>query len=236
MTYQHKILVVEDDPAVQELLQVNLERCGWKVSITSSGEEALLTVLDLNPDLILLDIMLPGVNGLQVCKQVRSYAKTSKIPIIMLSALGNEPDIIKGLEEGADDYIPKPFSPTLLQAKVSAVMRRTANGDNTPEQKLLYIHGMVIDPVRFMVKIGGADISLTRTDFMILHLLANEPGRVFTRRQIIIAGHGKDHEISDRSVDVQIVGLRRKIGSAGQCIETVRGVGYRMKEETGPKN
>ncbi len=231
MTEQlRRILVVEDDLALQELLLFNLEKDGWEVTLADSGETALLNVVDLLPDMIILDLMLPGVDGKQVCQQVRRYPKTSTIPIIMISAMGQDKDVVAGLEMGADDYVAKPFSPDVLRARIDAVLRRcdVQSADEGPTP--ISIHNLDIDPLRFTVKVDGKSVELTHTDFLILQLLAGEPGRVFTRRQIIDAAHDRDVGISERSVDVQIVGLRRKIGSAGRYIETVRGVGYRMKE------
>ena len=225
-----KILVVEDDLSLQELLQYNLKKGGWDVTLSDSGEDALLKVVDLLPEMIILDLMLPGLDGRQVCQQVRRYPKTRLIPIIMISALGQDKDVIGGLDMGADDYVTKPFSPEVLLARIDAVMRRYAELPVLEGPSLITIHNLEIDPLCFTVKVDGRTAELTHTDFMILKLLASEPGRVFTRRQIIDAAHDKDVSISERSVDVQIVGLRRKIGSAGRFIETVRGVGYRMKD------
>lgn len=225
-----KILVVEDDLPVQELLQFNLEKDGWDVTMADSGETALLKVVDLLPDVIILDLMLPGVDGKQVCQQVRRYPKTSAIPIIMISALGQDTDVVGGLELGADDYLVKPFSPDVLRARIDAVLRRYDAHPVDAESIPISIHNLDIDPLCHSVKIDGVPVVLTHTDFLILQLLAGEPGRVFTRRQIIDAAHEKDVSISERSVDVQIVGIRRKIGKAGRFIETVRGVGYRLKE------
>lgn len=225
------ILVVEDDPATQELLQHYLEKRRWSVSLASSGEAALLAVTDLEPELILLDVGLPGMSGLQVCRQLREYPKTRSIPIIMISALTQAEDVQTGLDLGADDYVVKPFDPGVLEARIYAVLRRSANEAVAEAPRSLSIHNLEIDPARFKVKVNGKVVVLTRIDFLVLQLLAGEPGRVYTRRQIIEAGHGRGASISDRSVDVQIVGLRRKIGDAGQFIETVRGVGYRMQEE-----
>lgn len=230
MERTRKILVVEDDSALQELLLFNLERDGWQVTLADSGETALLKVVDLLPDMIILDLMLPGVDGKQVCQQVRRYPKTSSIPIIMISAMGQDKDVVGGLEMGADDYIVKPFNPAVLRARIDAVLRRCEMHPADEGPSPISIHNLDIDPLCFTVKVDGESVLLTHTDFLILQLLAGEPGRVFTRRQIIDAAHDKDVSISERSVDVQIVGLRRKIGSAGRYIETVRGVGYRMKE------
>jgi len=229
-TPTRKILVVEDDLSLQELLLFNLEKDGWEVALADSGEDALLKVVDLLPDMIILDLMLPGVDGKQVCQQLRRYPKTSSIPIIMISALGQDKDVVGGLELGADDYIVKPFSPDVLRARVDAVLRRYDSQPDNDGPEPISIHNLDIDPICFTVKVDGESVMLTHTDFLILQLLASEPGRVFTRRQIIDAAHDKDVSISERSVDVQIVGLRRKIGKAGRFIETVRGVGYRMKE------
>ena len=225
-----KALIVEDDLALQKLLQVTLDKDGWTTYVADSGENALLKVVDLEPDIIVLDVMLPGMDGRQVCRQVRSYPKTSGIPIIMLSALGQDEDIVNGLNLGADDYIAKPFSPDVLRARIQAVLRRSGDRTEEPLPEVASVHNLEIDPVCFTTKVDGHPVALSHTDFLVLYLLAREPGRVFTRRQIIEAGHGKDVDVTDRSVDVQIVGLRRKIGSAGRYIETVRGVGYRLKE------
>ena len=230
MNQSRKILVVEDDPALQELLLFNLEKDGWQVTLAESGETALLRVVDLLPDMLVLDLMLPGVDGKQVCRQVRRYPKTSSIPSIMISAMGQDKDVVDGLEMGADDYVVKPFSPHVLRARIDAVLRRCLERPAQEGPAPVSIHNLDIDPLCFTVKVDGASVMLTHTDFLILQLLAGEPGRVFTRRQIIDAAHDKDVSISERSVDVQIVGLRRKIGKAGRFIETVRGVGYRMKE------
>ena len=225
-----KVLVVEDDPPLQELLQFNLKKDGWDVTLAESGETALLKVVDLLPDVILLDLMLPGVDGRKVCQQIRRYPKTSTIPIIIISALGQDTDVVGGFEVGADDYVTKPFNPEVLLARIDAVLRRCSVRSEKAESGPITIHNLEIDPLRFSVKVDGENISLTHTDFMILQLFAGEPGRVFTRRKIIDAAHDRDVSISERSVDVQIVGLRRKIGTAGRFIETVRGVGYRLKE------
>ncbi len=230
MDQTRKILVVEDDLALQELLTFNLEKDGWEVTLADSGESALLKVVDLLPDMIILDLMLPGVDGRQVCQQVRRYPKISTIPIIMISAMGQDKDVVHGLELGADDYLVKPFSPDVLRARIEAVLRRCDAQPDGEGPAPISIHNLDIDPLCFTVKVDGEVVVLTHTDFLILQLLASEPGRVFTRRQIIDAAHDRDVSISERSVDVQIVGLRRKIGPAGRYIETVRGVGYRMKE------
>ncbi len=225
-----KILVVEDEAPIQELLQFNLERKKYRVKVVDSGEKALKVVGQYMPDLILLDIMLPGADGLEVCKLIKADAKTARIPIIMLTALSEEADIVAGLELGADDYVTKPFSPRVLLARVKAALRRI-KVEQSIADKIISIHGIAIDVDRHKVKFGGKELTLTFTEFKVLQLMAGQPGRVFTRYQIVDAVHGEDYPVTDRSVDVQIVGLRKKLGDAGQFIETVRGIGYRFREE-----
>ncbi|MDH3982103.1 MAG: response regulator [Kiritimatiellaceae bacterium] len=228
---QIKILVVEDEAPIQELLKFNLERNKYRVEVVDSGEEALTVTAQFQPDLILLDIMLPGADGLEVCKRLKADPKTAHIPIIMLTALSEEADIVAGLELGADDYITKPFSPRVLLARVKAALRRIITTEAPRGSHAFSIHGIEIDESRFKVLVDGNEIALTSTEFKVLQLMAQQPGRVFTRYQIVDAVHGEDYPVTDRSVDVQIVGLRKKLGEAGCFIETVRGIGYRFKEE-----
>ena len=226
-----KILVVEDEAPIQELLQFNLERSKYRVKVVDSGEEALTVAAQYLPNLILLDIMLPGADGLEVCKQLKANPKTNRIPIIMLTALCEEADIVTGLELGADDYITKPFSPRVLLARVKAALRRVETGKPEAAGEVIKARNITIDIARHKMEVDGVDVVLTFTEFKVLQLLASQPGRVFTRYQIVDAVHGDDYPVTDRSVDVQIVGLRKKLGEAGQYIETVRGIGYRFKEE-----
>ncbi|WP_322609937.1 response regulator transcription factor [Pontiella agarivorans] len=226
-----KILVVEDEAPIQELLQFNLERSKYRVKVVDSGEEGLTTAQQFKPDLILLDIMLPGADGLEVCKKLKADPKTERIPIIMLTALCEEADIVTGLELGADDYITKPFSPRVLLARVKAALRRISASKPAANEELINIHNITVDIGRHKVEVDGKDVTLTFTEFKVLQLLAQQPGRVFTRYQIVDAVHGEDYPVTDRSVDVQIVGLRKKLAAAGKYIETVRGIGYRFKEE-----
>ena len=226
-----KILVVEDEAPIQELLQFNLVRVKYKVKVADSGEEALKQASKFNPDLILLDIMLPGTDGLEVCKTLKASSKTENIPIIMLTALCEEADIVAGLELGADDYVTKPFSPRVLLARVKAALRRPNAATTENSEELITIHNIIIDLTRHRVTIDGNEIILTHTEFKVLKLMTTQPGRVFTRYQIVDAVHGEDYPVTDRSVDVQIVGLRKKMGEAGNYIETIRGIGYRFKEE-----
>ena len=226
-----KILVVEDEAPIQELLQFNLERKKYRVKVVDSGEAALTEAASLQPDLILLDIMLPGADGLEVCKRLKADSNTARIPIIMLTALCEEADVVAGLELGADDYISKPFSPRVLLARVKAALRRIEGAQPVEKADVLRVHNIEIDVGRHKVEVAGEQVTLTFTEFKVLHLLAGQPGRVFTRYQIVDAVHGEDYPVTDRSVDVQIVGLRKKLGEAGPFIETVRGIGYRFKEE-----
>ena len=226
---KEKILVVDDEEDILELIRFNLVREGSKVLCAPSGEEALSIAQSEIPDLMVLDLMLPGIDGLEVTRILKSDLKTKNIPIVMLTAKGEEADIVTGLELGADDYITKPFSPRVLVARVRAVLRRQLK-EYREETPVLRIHDMVIHPGRHEVLINGKPVQLTLTEFGILEYLARRPGWVFTRSQIVDAVKGEDYYVTDRSVDVQIVGLRKKLGPAGTYIETVRGVGYRFKE------
>jgi two-component system phosphate regulon response regulator PhoB len=226
---KEKILAVDDEEDILELLRFNLAREGFKVSCALSGEKALSLAQSSFPDLIVLDLMLPGMDGLQVARQLKSDPNTNHIPIVMLTAKGEEADIVTGLELGADDYVTKPFSPRVLIARVKAVLRRRVKG--FPEgDPAIRIHDLVIHPGRHEVIVKDKTIHLTFTEFGILHFLTKRPGWVFTRNQIVDAVRGEDYFVTDRSVDVQIVGLRKKLGAAGKYIETIRGVGYRFKE------
>lgn len=226
---KEKILVVDDEEDILELLRYNLLREGYNVSCAASGEEALRLAQSEIPDLLVLDLMLPGIDGLEVTKILKNDSRTRDIPIVMLTAKGEEPDIVTGLELGADDYITKPFSPRVLVARVRAVLRRKVK-EYIEETPVLRIHDIVIHPGRHEVLVNGKPVQLTLTEFGILEYLARRPGWVFTRSQIMDAVKGEDYFVTDRSVDVQIVGLRKKLCNAGKYIETVRGVGYRFKE------
>jgi two-component system alkaline phosphatase synthesis response regulator PhoP len=228
MANEH-ILVVEDEEDILELLRYNFTKEGYRVTGVTSGEEALRAAKSLLPDLVLLDLMLPGVDGLEICRLLKQDNRTQHLPVVMVTAKGEEADIVAGLELGADDYITKPFSPRVLLARVRSVLRRrtrTVPGDADP----VSIHGIFIHPGRHEAAVDGQTVDLTATEFRLLHLLARRPGWVFTRSQIVEGVHGDDYPVSDRSVDVQVVGLRKKLGPAGQFVETVRGVGYRLRE------
>lgn len=223
------ILVVDDEEDILELIQYNLTREGYRLTCETSGEKALRSARSALPDLILLDLMLPGVDGLEVCRLLKRDAKTEHIPIIMVTAKGEESDIVAGLELGADDYVTKPFSPKVLIARVRAVLRRR-QAEPVAENSTLRVHDLVITPGRHEVLAAGKAVELTFTEFRILHFLARRPGWVFTRGQIVDAARGEDTAVTDRSVDVHIVSLRRKLGICGKYVETVRGIGYRFKE------
>ena len=225
----HRILVVEDEADILQLVTYNLTSEGFEVVGAASGEEGLEEARKGTYDLLLLDLMLPGINGLDVCRTLRREEATARLPIVMLTARGEDIDIVTGLELGADDYVTKPFSPRVLTARIRAVLRRDKVPVEPADQPFT-IHEITIDPRRFHVEADGQTIDLTATEFGVLHFLARRPGWVFTRTQIIEAVKGDDYPVTDRSVDVQIVGLRRKLGTAGDNIETVLGIGYRFKE------
>lgn len=228
------ILIVEDDADIQQLVSYNLIRAGYNVTCADSGEDALEFLNSESFDCIILDLMLPGVSGLEVCSHTRKQqeAEENAVPIIMLTAKGEEEDIVAGLESGADDYITKPFSPKVLVARIKAVLRRSEerkNEVNETGQDLISIHNILIDIGRHEVRIADELLQLTMTEFGILTFLAQKPGWVFTRQQIIDSVRGYDFLITPRAVDVQIFGLRKKMKEAGKMIETVRGIGYRLK-------
>jgi len=225
---KERILVVDDEEDILELLKYNLSREGYQVSCTTSGEKTLSLVETETPDLILLDLMLPGMDGLEVARRLKDKPHTKNVPIVMLTAKGEEADIVTGLELGADDYVTKPFSPRILLARVRAVLRRKEKGSQD-KTSVIQIHNLTIHPGRHEVLVNGDPVQLTFTEFGILNYLIRRPGWVFTRSQIVDEVRGEDYYVTDRSVDVQIVGLRRKLGPAGEYIETVRGVGYRFK-------
>jgi two-component system phosphate regulon response regulator PhoB len=222
------ILVVDDEEDVLELVRYNLDKSGYQVETASSGEEALAKARRKLPDLLILDLMLPGMDGLEVCKKLKNDAKTEGLPIIVLTAKGEETDIVTGLELGADDYVTKPFSPKVLIARVRRILRRAVSRE--VEKPPIRIRDLVMDPGRREVLVKGKRVNLTFTEFNILYALARRPGMVFTRYQIVDAVRGDDYPVTDRAVDVQIVSLRKKLGSCGSYIETVRGVGYRFKD------
>ena len=223
------VLVIEDEPDIRELIHFNLNKFDYKVQLANNGEKGLKEARALEPDLILLDLMLPGIQGIDVCRVIKSDANLKNIPIIILSALGQEEDIVKGLDAGADDYVTKPFSLDILNARIKTVLRRYNTNDDEDLSKNISLKGIKISSRTRDVKIDGKSISLTYTEFQILHLLISHPGWVFTRYQIIDKIRGENYPVTDRSIDFQIVGLRKKMLGKGNLIETIRGVGYRFQ-------
>ena len=222
------ILVVEDDLDIRELISFNLQNEGHQVFEAKDGEAGIDKAREKLPDLILLDLMLPGIQGLDVCRIIKSDQETKETPIIMVTALGQEENIVKGLETGADDYITKPFSIKVLIARVNAVLKRSIEVGEDKSKDIL-INGINIKTRSREVRVNENLINdLTFSEFQILYLLAGHPGWVFTRYQIIDKIRGDNYPVTDRSVDFQIVGLRKKLGDAGKLIKTVRGVGYRF--------
>lgn len=225
------ILVVEDEEDILALIHYNLTREGFRSTCATSGEEALRIVQKDPPDLVILDLMLPGIDGLEVCRTLKSQAETRFVAVLMVTAKGEEADVVAGLEMGADDYVTKPFSPRILIARAQAVLRRNAGAEEPAEQpEVIKVAGLLIHPGRNEVLVDDQSVDLTYTEFRVLQFLASRPGWVFTRYQIVNAVRGDDYSVTDRAVDVQIVGLRKKLGVYGKYIETVRGVGYRFKD------
>ena len=225
-----RILIVDDEPAIVELLDYSLSDAGFQTRSVTTGEGAVKAARTEQFDLILLDLMLPGIDGKDVLQLLRGNDRTKDIPVIMLTARGSEEDIVNGLEAGADDYITKPFSLKVLHARIKAVLGRR---ERTRESSgVVRIGSVLIDALRKEVTINGMPITLTATEFAILSFLSENPGWVFTRTQIINGVKGSDYPVTERSVDVQILNLRKKLGEYGRMIETVRGIGYRIKEHT----
>jgi two-component system phosphate regulon response regulator PhoB len=224
-----KILVVEDNPDILELVAYNLEAQGYEVTRAMTGENGLSQAARVGPDLVILDVMLPGINGLDVCRKLKQNEATRSLPVILLTAKSEDADIISGLELGADDYITKPFSPKVLIARVRALLRRVSEDKVPDANMILQVHGITMDTVRHEVTVEGQEVGVSATEFAILKHFMTNPGWVFSRNQIIDAVRGGNYPVTERSVDVQILGLRKKLGPQGQHIETVRGVGYRLR-------
>ena len=226
---KHHIFIVEDEPDIADLLSYNLTREGYKVDVVSRGDLAVDEITRLKPSLVLLDLMLPGMGGIEICRLLKAKPETAGIPIIMVTARGDETDIVVGLEMGAEDYIVKPFSMKVLLARLQTVLRRH---DIAPVviTEIVKVHDITIDPGRHEVLGGKKPVELTASEFRLLYFLALRPNWVFTREQIVDGIKGQDYVVTDRAVDVQMVSLRRKLGKRGAYIETVRGVGYRLKE------
>jgi DNA-binding response OmpR family regulator len=226
-----KILAIEDDPDILELVQYNLGRQGFTVITASDGETGLKVALDQKPNIILLDIMLPGMDGLEVCRRLKKDDDGKNIPVIMLTAKGEESDVVLGLEIGADDYVTKPFSPNELVARIRTVLRRTHQLESAQESDRVTVGPIAMDLSRHEVFHRGTLINLTLAEFNLLHLLCSRPGRVFTREQLLEKISGKDIYLIDRNVDVHVRSIRKKLGEDAEFIVTIRGVGYKCKDE-----
>lgn len=222
-----KLLIVEDDLSLTEILTYNFQRDGYEVIIARDGTEGLRKAQMLHPDLIILDLMLPGMDGLEVCRQLRSSKTTSSIPILMTTAKSEETDQVIGFALGADDYVTKPFSVKVLLERVKALVRRASNQDIDSES--LELCGIRLDKRSYEVMLHGEPLPLTPTEFRLLEALMRQPGRAFTRYDLMESAMS-DSIVLDRTVDVHIKSLRRKLGETGSCIETVRGIGYRFRE------
>ena len=227
------ILVIEDDPDIRELLSFSLAKEGWSVIMAEDGEEGLAALPSANPDCVVLDIMLPGMDGLEVLRALKADPARKRLPVIMTTAKGEESDVVAGLELGAEDYVVKPYSPKVLAARIRAALRRTVDLPSHPfRAEALLARGRRSSSTRPGTRCGSRDrkVDLSATEFAILEFFLRNPGWVFSRSQIIDAVKGRDYPVTDRAVDVQILSLRRKLGEGGDEIETVRGVGYRIKE------
>jgi two-component system phosphate regulon response regulator PhoB len=223
------ILIIEDDPDIQELLSHTMSREGWKLLQVKTGEDGLKILKTKKVNCVLLDIMLPGIDGLKVLKKIREIDQCKTIPVIMATAKGEEADIVTGLELGADDYVVKPYSPKVLIARIRAGLRRQEEGVSAQSVSIWQQGELKLDADRHTAYYGGMQLDLFATEFALLKHFLSNPEIVFSRNQIIAAIHGPDYPVTDRSVDVQILGLRKKLGKAGDMIETIRGVGYRFR-------
>jgi len=222
-------LVIEDEADIADLIRYHLEKAGIKARVALRGDEGLTQAQKDPPDILVLDLMLPGLDGLEVCRRLKRDDRTVHVPILMVTAKGEESDVVTGLELGADDYVVKPFSPKVLIARIRAILRRKRM--EVPQgTEPIRVRDLVIHPGRHEVLAAGKPLDLTFSEMRILQLLASRPGWVYTRDQIVTAIHGESYPVTDRAVDVLVVGLRRKLGPRASYIETVRGVGYRFRE------
>jgi len=226
---RERICVVEDEPDIAEVLSFNLERAGYAVDSYGRGDTALDAIRKQPPDLVVLDLMLPGLDGLEVTRALKRDPATSRVPLVMLTAKGEEVDRIVGLELGADDYIPKPFSPREVVLRIRAVLRRRAGGADDAAAERLRAGAIVLDPDAHRVEVRGKEISLTATEFRLLERLLERQGRVQTRSRLLADVWGYAEEVDSRTVDTHVRRLRRKLGSESDRIETVIGVGYRLR-------
>lgn len=228
---KERILVIEDEEDIRATVRFSLEKEGWNDIIEAeTGEEGITSATSFSPDLILLDLMLPGVDGITVCRELKANESTRNIPIIMLTAKSDESDIVVGLEVGADDYITKPFSNKVLCARIRSVMRRSQSGGESDDSNTVKRGELFMDKDRRIARIGNEELDLTFSEFELLYMMAKKAGRVFTRSRIVNELRGDDYPVTERAIDVQVVGLRKKLGKYDKVIETVRGVGYRFRD------
>jgi phosphate regulon transcriptional regulator PhoB len=225
-----KIVVIEDEADILEVIAYNLKREGYDVITSTSGEDGLEKIERAKPSLVVLDLMLPEVDGIELCRKLKADPLTQSIPVIMVTAKGEESDVVLGLGVGADDYVTKPFSPRELTARVKAVLRRSKSRVEIDRRERIAYEGVIIDPQRHDVRVDGEAVVLTATEFRLLHLLASHPGRVFTRDQLLTRVVGEDAIVIDRNIDVHVRAIRKKLGARRDFIETIRGVGYRFKD------
>jgi DNA-binding response OmpR family regulator len=229
---KRKLVIIEDEPDILEVLHYNLKRDGHEVLIATDGISGLSLIKREKPDLVLLDLMLPGMDGLEICTTIKADPTTQNIFIVMLTAKSEESDVVLGLGVGADDYVGKPFSPREVTARVNAVLRRSISSDADASQEQIRIGDLAIDAIKHKVSIAGREIKLTATEFRLLRCLASNPGKVFSREQLMSRTLGNDIVVIDRNIDVHVRGIRKKMEVEPPLIETIRGVGYRMTERT----
>jgi DNA-binding response OmpR family regulator len=228
---KEKILIVDDEEDILELVKFNLAKEGYETVLATTGEQALDIAKGTSVDLMILDLMLPGIDGLEVTRIVRSIPELQTIPIVMLTAKGGESDIITGLELGANDYMSKPFSPKELIARIRNIFRRRQKLLETRSEKIIQEQGLLIDHNKHIVTVDNEVVILTPSEFQLLAMLVKKKGWVFTRGQIIDGIRGENYAVTERSIDVVVVGLRKKLGNYGKAIETVRGIGYKFKDD-----
>lgn len=227
---RERILVIEDEPDIREIVEFNLRREGFRVSGAETAEEGLEKIQNEFPDAVLLDLMLPGMSGLELCRKLKADPDLRAIPVIMVTAKDDVDDVVAGLEAGADDYVSKPFSPRVLIARVKAVVRRGTWEVEEARGERIVAGAVVIDTAAHQVSVGGKAAEFTATEFRLLHYLATNPGRVFTRNHLLSRVMGESVTLVDRNIDVHIGAIRRKLNKSRDLLETVRGVGYRFRD------
>ena len=227
---KEKILVIEDEQDIQDVIRYNLEKEGFRVATSLNGEEGFEMARRISPALVVLDLMLPGIDGLEVCRRLKRDALTREIRVVILTAKGEESDIVVGLELGADDYLTKPFGPKELVARIRAVLRRGSSAEQSDGQPRVELDGVSIDIDRHELLVNGAPEQCTATELRLIHFLASHPGRVFTREQLVNRVIGQNAIVLERNIDVHVRSLRKKLGEHKDLVETVRGVGYRFRD------